>query len=806
MISFSGLISVLLILGVALGMGLALLLGVKFIAAFLGRIFAFIGGVVLDVFAFVGCLLGFLVSMPMAVCFLVIGRWQRANTFARWFGDSACGIVRHPLNAILVRPLRLIYLNGPADAIAEALPGAVVKRVPSVTETVEYEEFSGAANPGRLNRDPLKPFRNDDGTMNFPGFKIVGKLKPGGSGAKLYIARPDASRRARLEGQPFEVVIKSFMLEQGSTLPAIVRESRALESARSMGLVLEHHLDVEHFWYVMPYHDGDSLSTVVNREHHASSTRELRGEQLVDAVGHVRDLVVTLVHFHEAGLWHKDVKPDNLIVHDGRAHLVDLGLVTSLQSALTLTTHGTEYFRDPELVRMALRGVKVHEVDGSKFDIYGAGAVLYYVLENDFPAHGGLSDFSRKVPDALMWIVRRAMADYGKRYENSRNFLADLDTVLAADDIWSIRPAELPSMAEGVQESAPPPPPYARTTRVPPVLPVPRPVTGYFSRRGSFVWAAKRNVAAIKREKPVIRRRIAAIKREKPVIRRRVVAERPPVAADRPSALLFVIGIMALASIAWVMFLMIPFSSLNDETDWAAFATDTLGESATTVTLVAPGSFERILLVQDEDEHLRSGELAKAVDSIIAWYASREFIVDSKPDMDSLGLILSNGGLGEYMSEVPVEFGEALDSQGYSAIARVVEDKRGDIMLQIVTRSNQILNMPFDGDFEEVELWVPDAGLLPGQSMVGATLEFSISRIDLVRPSGVSCNLQNPLESIAWTPIPEPDFEPSWIRAPYPHPVPSTPWSLERSPMQAFPPPTSPEAPRPMWPAIRMSA
>ena len=49
--------------------------------------------------------------------------------------------------------------------------------------------------------------------------------------------------------------------------------------------------------------------------------------------------------------------------HGGqRAHLVDFGLLSRLRSAMTLTTHGTEYFRDPEMVRMALRGVKVHEV------------------------------------------------------------------------------------------------------------------------------------------------------------------------------------------------------------------------------------------------------------------------------------------------------------------------------------------------------------------------------------------------------------------------------------------------------------
>ena len=113
---------------------------------------------------------------------------------------------------------------------------------------------------------------------------------------------------------------------------------------------------------------------------------------------------------------------------------------------MTLTTHGTEYFRDPELVRMALRGVKVHQIDGARFDVYAAGAVLYAVIENQFPAHGGLSRIERRCPEALRWIIRRAMTDYDKRYLTSRAMLADLEVVLHADDPFALKPAELPSM------------------------------------------------------------------------------------------------------------------------------------------------------------------------------------------------------------------------------------------------------------------------------------------------------------------------------------------------------------------------
>ena len=96
---------------------------------------------------------------------------------------------------------------------------------------------------------------------------------------------------------------------------------------------------------------------------------------------------------------------------------------------------------------MAMRGVKVHEVDGAKFDIYGAGAVLYFIMENTFPGHGGLSRFERPAPESLRWIVRRAMADYGQRYDSAREMLDDLRAVASAADPWSVTPAQLPSMS-----------------------------------------------------------------------------------------------------------------------------------------------------------------------------------------------------------------------------------------------------------------------------------------------------------------------------------------------------------------------
>src|SRR5262249_50087123 len=78
----------------------------------------------------------------------------------------------------------------------------------------------------------------------FDGYRIVGSLPGGGSGSKLYVAVPNAQKLAAFARQGEtdikEVVIKAFSLRDGSSLPQIVRENRALDAAKRLGLILEH--------------------------------------------------------------------------------------------------------------------------------------------------------------------------------------------------------------------------------------------------------------------------------------------------------------------------------------------------------------------------------------------------------------------------------------------------------------------------------------------------------------------------------------------------------------------------------------
>ncbi len=387
--------------------------------------FRFIGGEIGDGLRIIGALITQLFLFPLIIINVLIGRWSASAHYGRAlkaeFKTTFACLYRMGIG----HPARLLCLTALTDGLEKRLP-----------------EVMAAA--------PTSDKPSGKTTGQFEGYTIVGSLPGGGSGGKLYVAQPDAMKLAIFarNGRPDvrQVVIKTFSLRDGSSLPQIVRESRALEAAKRLGLVLEHELSDERFYYVTEYVPGESLGLVTQRLHAVSGGDGLGNPQLRSALTYGADLLRTLDTYHRGGLWHKDVKPDNIIVDGTAAHLVDFGLVTPLRSGMTLTTHGTEYFRDPEMVRLALKGVKVHQVDGARFDVYAAGAVLFSMIENSFPAHGGLSQITRRCPEALNWIVRRAMADYDKRYPNASAMLADLDAVRAAPDPFALKPIDLPSM------------------------------------------------------------------------------------------------------------------------------------------------------------------------------------------------------------------------------------------------------------------------------------------------------------------------------------------------------------------------
>jgi serine/threonine protein kinase len=113
-------------------------------------------------------------------------------------------------------------------------------------------------------------------------------------------------------------------------------------------------------YLVMEYVPGENLAE-----------RTQRGVD-IDCERLARELLGALAHIHAAGIVHRDVKPQNiLIAPDGSAKLIDFGIaLTEDATALTQTGHllGTARFIAPEVMR--------GEPATERSDLYSCGIVL----------------------------------------------------------------------------------------------------------------------------------------------------------------------------------------------------------------------------------------------------------------------------------------------------------------------------------------------------------------------------------------------------------------------------------------------
>lgn len=131
---------------------------------------------------------------------------------------------------------------------------------------------------------------------------------------------------------------------------------------------------------VMEYVPGHTLRDVVRKEAPMAPTR---------AVALIEPVVSALAAAHRAGLVHRDVKPENVLIadeaHGGRVKVADFGLAKAVSADTQHTATGgvligTVSYLAPELV-----------VDGradARADVYATGVVLYELLTGRKPHEG----------------------------------------------------------------------------------------------------------------------------------------------------------------------------------------------------------------------------------------------------------------------------------------------------------------------------------------------------------------------------------------------------------------------------------
>ncbi len=159
----------------------------------------------------------------------------------------------------------------------------------------------------------------------------------------------------------------------------VVREARAAArlSHPHVVSVFDQGTDDGTLFLVMEHVDGHTLRDVLRSEAPLAPSRALA---LLDPV------LAALGAAHQAGLVHRDVKPENvLLADDGRVKVADFGLARAVSAETQHTTTGiligTVSYLAPELL-----------VDGradARCDVYSAGVVLYEMLTGHKPHEAG---------------------------------------------------------------------------------------------------------------------------------------------------------------------------------------------------------------------------------------------------------------------------------------------------------------------------------------------------------------------------------------------------------------------------------
>jgi eukaryotic-like serine/threonine-protein kinase len=242
--------------------------------------------------------------------------------------------------------------------------------------------------------------------------------------------------RARDEVLDRDVAVKllhAHLASDPAFLDRFRREARAAAALSHPNVVAVHDWGEteEGPFLVLQLIDGPSLRGVLRHR------RRLHAEEAVSVLG---PAAAGLGAAHAAGLVHRDVKPENLLLGlDGTVRVTDFGLARAAASATSTfgadVLVGSPHYLSPE----AVRG---EPLDPSA-DVYALGVVLFEVLTgrppfegdspfatavqhtaNRVPAPSSLVDH---VPAALDEVVRRATApDRAERYADAAEFGAAL--------------------------------------------------------------------------------------------------------------------------------------------------------------------------------------------------------------------------------------------------------------------------------------------------------------------------------------------------------------------------------------------
>ena len=235
----------------------------------------------------------------------------------------------------------------------------------------------------------------------------------------IKVLRPDLAQAVGSERFLREINIAA-QLQSPHILPL-------LESGEAEGLL----------YYVMPYVEGDSLRGRLVKQGTLPASEAMRL---------LRDIVDALAHAHRHNVVHRDIKPDNVMIADRHAVVMDFGVAKAMSDAKGTSgltsigiSLGTPAYMAPE--QAAADPFIDHRAD-----IYSAGVVAYEMLAGSPPfvgtpqavlsaqiANAPVPLLQRKpdVPPAVAQIVMKCLEkDPANRYQTADDLLLAIESLV----------------------------------------------------------------------------------------------------------------------------------------------------------------------------------------------------------------------------------------------------------------------------------------------------------------------------------------------------------------------------------------
>lgn len=278
-------------------------------------------------------------------------------------------------------------------------------------------------------------------TSTLDGYRLIRSVGRGGFG-EVWLCQTEAVGDFR--------ALKILSTKEPERLE---REFQALCQFRAAANRLKHPslLAIEHvnrtedtLYYVMPLCDGVEACTPSDVQWRPLSLRALieKQKQALNwfSTAAVRETLSPIFQalqlLSDAGLAHRDVKPDNILFVEGKACLADIGLLSEDLQAFSRT--GTPGFAAPSW----------YLDSGGHPDMYGAAATLYVMLTGNAPDKIGRSAFrwppqgeDSLTPEQhkeflqLHQLIRRAMDERpGERFADFATF----ERALQLDSTWEL--------------------------------------------------------------------------------------------------------------------------------------------------------------------------------------------------------------------------------------------------------------------------------------------------------------------------------------------------------------------------------